>query len=108
VAQASLLAGESSVINERERRSIRLDTLPLGLFDFSSDRTVLETVSARAHLTTMLFFGQGAGYRPVNLTTGEALPAADAARVRQETWKDLDASVQRRRAAGACVFNGQK
>ncbi|WP_405957282.1 patatin-like phospholipase family protein [Streptomyces phaeochromogenes] len=104
LAKASLLAGESSVTADRAERSIRLDTEPLGLFDFSTDQSTLEKVSARAHLTTMLFFGQGDRFAPVNLRSGEVLPAALAAPAIRDTWDDLRASVERRRAAAGCVF----
>lgn len=107
VAQASLLAGESSVVTSRADRSVRLDTDPLGLFDFTVDPDKLAIVSARAHLTTMLYFGQGADYAPIDLKTGEALPEPEASKQAKLVWKDLEASVNRRRQASGCVFDSQ-
>jgi predicted acylesterase/phospholipase RssA len=108
VAKASLLAGESSVTSERAERTIRLDTDPLGLFDFSSNRTTLEKVSARAHLTTMLFFSEGDKFVPLNLRTGEPLPSALAGSAVRETWADLHDSIERRRTASGCVFGDSR
>jgi predicted acylesterase/phospholipase RssA len=104
IAKASLLAGESGVVADRAERSVRLDTEPLGLFDFSADQDTLATVSMRAHLTTMLFFGQGADYKPVDLASGVALSQAQATGVAEKTWKELRESVERRRQASGCVF----
>jgi hypothetical protein len=58
IAKASVLAGESSVVADRANRCVRLDTQPLGLFDFKADHDTLVRVSRRAYLTTLLFFGK--------------------------------------------------
>lgn len=104
IAKASMLAGESNVVADRAARSVRLDTQPLGLFDFTAERQVLETVARRAHLTTMLFFGQGAAFAPVDIGTGLPLQGQAAADAKDAAWKDLRESIARRRAVGGCVF----
>jgi NTE family protein len=104
LAQASLFAGESSVVEYRSRRSARLDTEPLDLFDFTAERAILEKVAIRAQLTTMLFFGRGTDFAPVDLTTGEPLPKAQARTASDAAWEDLQASIKLRRERAGCVY----
>jgi hypothetical protein len=105
IAKASLLAGESSVTVYRAERSVRLDTSPLELFDFSADKDVLRKVVARAHYTTMLFFGQEAAYRPIDDDTGTTIPSDAANSQIREVQSDLLKSIELRRKRAGCVFD---
>ncbi|MDN4646377.1 patatin-like phospholipase family protein [Arthrobacter sp. PsM3] len=104
ILKGAVLAGESTITTERSKRCIRLDTAPLETLGFEVSAETLKSVTARSQLTTMLYFGRGDAYAPVDFTTGSPLQGQAATAASKMAWADLEKSIKDRQEAAGCVF----